>query len=128
LGWTTASLDNAAGTPVVMVNDITDLSFATPRTVQDVTGLDKSAMERLLLLADFTCTPKGVFNASVSHTALSSVSSATSPIRTWTLVVATQTLANEVIVTDYQLTRAANGELTWSAPMSLASGIIPSWS
>jgi len=112
---------------VAIINDITDLQFATPRGVQDVTGLDKSAYERLLLLADFTCTPKGVFNAATSHTALKTVTS-TSVQRTWTLVVASQTLANEVIVTDYALTRSASGEFTWSAPMSLANGATPSWS
>jgi hypothetical protein len=126
LGWSVASLDDAGGTPVAMVGDITDLQFATPRAVQDVTGLDKSAYERLLLLADFTCTPKGVFNTALSHSALKTVTSSTT-IRTWTLTVAGATLANEVIVTDYQLARSATGELTWQAPMSLASGIVPAW-
>jgi hypothetical protein len=95
--------------------------------VQDVTGIDKSAMERLLLLADFTCTPKGVFNVAASHGVLKVTSSASGPV-TFALGVASQTLSNSVIVTDYQLTRAANGEFTWSAPMSLASGVVPAWS
>jgi hypothetical protein len=33
-------------------NDITNWQMATPRGVQDITGVDKSANERLLLLAD----------------------------------------------------------------------------
>jgi hypothetical protein len=120
-------LDDSAGTPVAIKNDVTDLQFATPRGVQDVTGIDKSAYERLLLLADFSVTLKGVFNATGSHTALKTVPS-TSVNRTLTLVVAAQTLANEVIVSDYQLARSTSGELTWTAPASLADGTTPSWS
>jgi hypothetical protein len=122
LGWTTATLNSVA-----IVNDITDLQFATPRAVQDVTGLDKSAYERLLLLADFTCTPKGVFNVSASHSVLKTTASAAAPV-TFALAVASQTLSNSVIVTDYQLSRSTTGELTWQAPMSLASGTVPAWS
>lgn len=127
LGWTTFSLDNSGGTPVAIINDVTDLQFATPRGVQDATGIDKSAYERILLLADFTCTPKGVFNSATSHSALKTVSS-TSVARTLTIVVASQTLANEVITTDYQVARSASGEFTWSAPMSLCDGTVPTWS
>ena len=127
LGWTTCSLDDSGGTPVAIKNDVTDLQFATPRGVQDITGIDKSAYERLLLLADFSVTLKGVFNVSTSHSALKTVPS-TSVNRTLTLVVAAQTLANEVIVSDYQLARAASGELTWTAPASLADGAVPTWS
>jgi hypothetical protein len=127
LGWTTLSLDDSGGTPVVIKNDVTNLSFSTPRGVQDVTGVDKSAIERLLLLADFSGTLNGVFNSAVSHTALRTVPS-TSVQRTLTLVVNAATLPNEVIVTDYALTRAASGELTWSAPFSLADGTTPTWS
>lgn len=127
LGWTTCSVDDAGGTPVVIKNDITDLQFSTPRAVQDITGIDKSAMERLLLLADFSITLKGVFNAATSHTVFRTVPS-TSVARTTTLAVNGVTLANEVLYTDYPLNRAANGELTFSAPGVLADGTVPTWS
>jgi hypothetical protein len=129
LGWTTASIDDAGGTPKAIKNDITDLQFATPRAVQDITGIDKSAMERLLLLADFSITPKGVFNAATgnSHDVFKTVPS-TSVNRTTTLTVNGVTLANEVLYTDYQLNRSASGELTWSAPGVLADGTVPTWS
>jgi hypothetical protein len=127
VGWTTFSVDDSGGTPVVIKNDITDVSFTTPRTVQDVTGLDKSAIERLLLLSDFTLNPKGVFNVSASHTVFSTVSSS-NVRRTVTMVVATATLANEVLFTDYKITRTAKGELTWDAPGVLGDGTVPTWS
>lgn len=128
LGWTTASVDTSAGAAKAIKNDITNLQFSTPRGVQDVTGIDKSAYERLLLLADFSVTLNGVFNdaADASHDVFKTVPS-TSVARTVTLTVSGQTLANECLFTDYALTRAASGELTWSAPGVLADGTVPTW-
>ncbi len=31
LGWTTCSVDDSSGTPQAIKNDVTSLSFATPR-------------------------------------------------------------------------------------------------
>jgi hypothetical protein len=128
LAWTTASVDDSGGTVRAIKNDITNLDFATPRNVQDVTGIDKSAMERLLLLADFTGTLNGVFNdaANQSHDVFKTVPS-TSVARTLTLTVSGQTLAGEVLFTDYSLARAQSGELTWTAPFALADGTVPTW-
>lgn len=129
LGWTTLSVDDSAGSVQDIKNDVTNFQFATPRGVQDVTGIDKSAFERLLLLADFSITLNGVFNdaAGKSHAVLKTVPS-TSVARTTTLVISGQTLANEVLYTDYNLTRAQSGELTWTAPGVLADGTVPTWS
>lgn len=128
LGWTTFSVDNAAGTPNVIKNDITNFEFATPRGVQEVTGIDKSAFERLLLLADFSCGVNGVFNnaANLSHDTFKTVPS-TSVARTVTMTISGSTLANEVLFSDYQVTRAADGSLTWQAPGALADGTVPTW-
>lgn len=129
LGWTTLSVDDSGGSVCAIKNDVTNFQFATPRGVQDVTGVDKSAIERLLLLADFSCTLNGVFNvdASRAHAVFKTVPS-TSVARTTTLVVAAQTLAPEVLYTDYALTRGADGAFTWSAPGVLADGTVPTWS
>lgn len=128
LGWTTCSVGDSANVARAIKNDITDLSFATPRGVQDVTGIDKSAFERLLLLADFSLTLTGVFNnaANQSHDVFKTVPS-TSVNRTVTLVVSGSTLANNVLFTDYPLTRAQNGALTFKAPGVLADGTVPTW-
>jgi hypothetical protein len=129
LGWSTCSADNSAGVAKDIKNDVTDLQFATPRAVQDITGIDKSAMERLLLLADFSVTLKGVFNAAAdkSHDVFKTVPS-TSVTRTLSLTVNAVSLNNEVLFTDYPLSRSASGELTWSVPGVLADGVVPTWS
>jgi hypothetical protein len=130
LGITTLSVDDSGGTARAIINDVTNFDVATPRADQDVTGVDKSAMERLLLLSDCSWTLNGVFNDAATtgaHTVLSTVSS-TSVARTVTLVVSGQTLATEILFTDYRLTRAANGALTWVAPGVLSDGTVPTWS
>lgn len=128
LGWSTASVDDSGGSVRDIKNDFTSLQFATPRGVQDITGIDKSAYERLLLLADFSVTFSGVFNdaTNMSHDVFKTVPS-TSVARTVTLTVSGQTLANECLFTDYPLTRSAAGELTFSVPGVLSNGAVPTW-
>jgi hypothetical protein len=133
LGWTTLSVDDSAGSLQAIKNDVTNFEFATPRAVQDVTGVDKSAMERLLLLADFSITLNGVFNddSNASHDVFKTVPS-TSVAREFNLTVSGQIMGVSgtptLLFTDYALTRAADGALTWQAPGVLANGVVPTWS
>jgi hypothetical protein len=129
LGWTTASVDDASGTPQAIKNDFNDLKISTPMAVIDVTGIDKFAYERLLGLADASITFDGTFNpaANMSHAVFSSVSS-TRVNRTTTLVIGGATLACELLYTDYALTRATGGAFTFQAPGVLADGTAPTWS
>ncbi|MEV5957303.1 hypothetical protein AB0M11_26640 [Streptomyces sp. NPDC051987] len=128
LGQSVLSVDDASGTVKDIKNDITNWQLSTPRGVQEITGVDKSAIERLLLLADVSVTYNGVFNAAtgLSHDVFKTVPS-TSVNRTCTNTVNGVTLAFECLFSDYQLTRANSGELTWSAPGSLADGTVPTW-
>ena len=116
-------VDTSAPSLTDISNDVTNHSFATPRGVQDVTGVDKSAMERLLLLADFSVTLNGVFNPDLSHDVFEDLDGT----RTCTLTVASQVLTNECLFTDYALTRNQDGSLTWSAPGVLQDGTVPTW-
>lgn len=123
------AVDNSAGSAQTITNDITNFTMATPRGVQDVTGADKSAIERLLLLADFSGSDNGVFNdaANMSHAVFKTVSSST-VIRTRTMSVSGQSLAAEVYYTDYALNRGQDGSLTFAAPFVLGDGSVPTWS
>lgn len=129
VGWTTLSVDDSAGAVEIIKNDVTQLSIGTPRAVWDVTGVDKSAMERILLLADMSVTLTVVFNPAStpsSHDVFSTVPS-TSVARTTTLTVAAKTLAAEILYTDYPLQRSNSGELTAAVPGVLANGAVPTW-
>jgi len=124
----TLSVDDSAGSAKAIGNDFTNLAFSTPRGVQDVTGIDVSAMERILLLADFSITINGPLNieADHSHDVFKTVPS-TSVARTTSLAISAKTLAPEVLYTDYPLTRSASGEFTYAVPGVLSSGIVPTW-
>ena len=138
LAWTTLSVGDSSNTTQDIRNAITELDFATPRAVQDVTGIDKSAIERLLLLADYSINLKGVFDTlavSGAHVVFSTVPS-TSVNRAVLITTNGKNLnmgtagANNgaVLFTDYKVTRAAAGELTWEAPGVGSTGTVPTWS
>jgi len=125
----TTTIDDASGTPRDISNDVNSLQFATPRGVQDITGVNKSAIERQLLLADASTTLSlAAFNdaSNMSHAVFKTVSS-TSVNRTQTLAISGQTLATEMLYTDYQLARGADGSLTATVPGVLADGTVPTW-
>lgn len=128
LGVTTLSMDNSAGSLTAIKNDVNNFSLSLPQAVQDVTGVDKYAIERLALIADFSGTLNGTFNpaASQSHSVFKDLN--TGVARTLTLVHSSQTLTNEVLGTDYGMTRGADGSLTWAVPYVLADGTLPTWS
>ena len=128
LAWTTCSVDDSGGVVRAIVNDITNLTISTPRAELDITGLDKSARERLLLLADMLVGLNGVFNvtANASHDVFKTVPS-TSVARTVTETIGGKTLAGELYFTDYNLTRGADGSFTFTAPGVLADGTVPTW-
>jgi hypothetical protein len=126
-------VDDSSGSAQTLSNPTTNYQFSTPRGVQDVTGVDKSAHERILLLADYSVTLNGVadFDSNNEHDVFKTISS-TSVTRTVELdplgtTTGNPKLSNECILTDYQLTRAATGELTWQVPGALADGTAPAW-
>ncbi len=124
----TISVDDSGGVARAISNDITTFNFATPRGVQDITGINKSAMERLLLLADFSISMTIVFNdaSNMSFDVFKTVPS-TSVARTVTLAVSGQTLPNETMFSDCPWTRAASGEMTAQPAGALADGTVPTW-
>lgn len=128
LGWTAFTVDASGGSGNNIRNDTTSINWSIPRAVQDITGLDKSARETLLLLADFSFTATGVFNdaSNMSHDTFKTVGSA-SVTRTVVNTISGQSLTVECNLTDYAMTRAATGEFTWSVPGVLADGTAPTW-
>lgn len=131
LAWTTLGVGDSSNTVQDIRNAITNLSFTTPRAVQDSTGIDKSAKEALLLLADCTLQLNGVFDtaANGAHAVFSTVPS-TSVLRTVNITTNGKNLnqASMIFFTDYKITRNANGELLWDAPGILGGGSVPTWS
>lgn len=126
LGWTALNVDNDAGAAKDLRNDMTNLDFSTPFAEQDITGIDKFAREKILLLADFTGTLNSVFNPSANQ--VHDVMSGDLRVaRTLGITISAQVLNNEVLFTDYALTRAAGGEFTAQHPFVLQNGTVPTW-
>jgi hypothetical protein len=124
------TVDDAAAAPQVLSTAINSLQFATPRGVQDITAVSMSAIARQLLLADFSVTFSiAAFDdgANLTHAVFKTVSSS-SVARTTTLAISGQSIAPEVLYTDYQLNRGSDGSLTSSVPGVLANGVVPTWS
>ncbi len=133
----TVSVDDSAGTGRAIGNDIMSLDWAMPSGVQDVTGVNASAMERLLLLADFSVTLKGVFNDAAAPSSFDCFKAyrtlaAGQSGRTTTIAHSGQTLTNEVLYSDFSWSRGTDGSLNWTAPGSLAAQaaptVVPAWS
>lgn len=125
----TVNLDDSSDASQDISNDVTNLSWEMPRATQDITGVDKSAIERLLLLADFSLDLNGVFNdaTDASHDVLKDHNS-TSQARDTSVAISGQTLSAVVFPTSYNLTRAATGEFTWTSTLVNQDGNAPAWS
>ena len=127
LGMTVAG-DDVGGTVRTISNEITGLQWAMPSDTEDITGLDNSGMERLLLLADFTVALSGItnFSANLSHDVFKEVG-VTSVTRTLTLTHSGQILETEDLFNEYVVTRPADGSRPWSAAGVLNETVVPAW-
>ena len=125
----TVSLDDSGDSSRSIEADITNLDWQMPREHQDVTGLDKSAVERIPLLSDFQCTLNGVFNdaANLSHAVLKDHNT-TDQERDMAIAASGQTLTIDVRVTSYDFSRPITGELNWTSLIQLSDGVAAAWS
>jgi len=126
----TVTCDDAASSPTVISNDVTNFAFSTPRGVQDTTGVDKSAHERLLLLSDYSATLNGVFNATGAHLVFKTVPASPAVARNLKIqpiAGSTPYLSCLCLLTDYTVTRSNTGELTYAVPAVLSDGTVPTW-
>ncbi len=128
IALTTLSVDDAGGSPRDIRPQVTNWDLAMPRGVQDVTGQDATAMDRLLLLADSSINLTGAVDAASNqqHDVFKTVPT-TSVARTVTIDAGTPSLGNEYLFTDYTWTRAQDGSLVWAAPGVLTGGTFNAW-
>lgn len=123
------SVDDASGTPRTISDDTTQVTISTPTNMQDVTGLDKTAVERLGLLQDATITVTGVadFAANKEHDVFKA-----SPAGTRTTVItlanSAATLTLETRLSDFGYTRGQDGSLIFTATLLNSDGVPAVWS
>lgn len=126
---TSLTCDDAANSGRDLVNDNLSIDWATPRNTQDVTGADKTGMERLLLLGDFSVTLVHAFNDATNktHDVFKTVCSS-SVLRAIVIVLSGDTLTNTCALKDYRHSRGADGSYRITVPAELSSGTAPTWS
>jgi hypothetical protein len=125
----TVTVDDAGGVPRDISADITNIEVATPRGMQQLTGLGAAGVDRVPLRTDGQLVLSGVFNdaANMSHDVFKSVATAGVP-RTVQVGVSGQTLTMELLFTEYGLRRRSDGGLIWGAVGALADSSAPAWS
>jgi len=124
------AVDDSGGTARDISNDITSYSINIPQNMFEVTGVDKSAVERIVGLNDYTCSLSGVFNkaSNMSH----DVFKTRTGVRTVTIAIGGNTtgypeLEAEMLVGEYNLERSDDGGFNWTTTLSLQSGTTPTW-
>ena len=125
------AVDDSGGSARDISNDVTTIEIAIPQNLLEATGIDKSAMERIIGLGDGTVTLNGVFNpaSNMSH----AVFKTRSGVRTVDYRVGGNTSSNpklsmEMLISSYNLSRGTDGSMVWTAELSLQSGTLPTWS
>lgn len=128
----TVTVDDSSGSGQAISNDCTSVSWNMPSGVQDVTGVNSTGMERLLLLADLSITLTGVFNdgSNLSFAVFKNYRTlaANQVGRTTAIAISGQTLSDEILYNDFSFNRGQDGSFVWTAPGSLSDGGTPAWS
>lgn len=123
----TITIDNTGGSGINVSNDVSSFDLNVPVGEQVVTGVDKSAEERLQLLQDFSATLKGRGLASSATRAVLFEALGT----TRTLVIDlpdSATCTAEVFLYNLQISRGEDATITWSVECRLNNGTALAWS
>jgi hypothetical protein len=130
VGWTLCKVDNSAGALMDLMNDVTNLDLSMFNGVQDVTGIDKVAIERLLLLADYSLDLTCVFNDAGSDSEFSvfkNTNVAATAARESELTISAQKMNAIIMFPTVSRARAADGSFITSANGQLSNGTLPAW-
>lgn len=105
-------------------NDVLSFNIDTPYGTQDITGVDKSAMERLTLRSDITGTLTCAFNTAAlrSHATLKTPGS-----KTFVVGYPGATATFTAVTTNYGVAMGADGSLIVTAPFEVSDGSVLAW-
>jgi hypothetical protein len=98
--------------------------------VLDITGLDKTAMERMLLRNDVQVTLNGIVNnaSNRSHDVFKTTQVAAAvPRQIVMTTVAGPVFTVTVVFSNYTVTPGADGSLKWTATGQLSNGSAGAW-
>ena len=125
------AVDDSGGTARDISSDVNTLTIGNSQNLLEVTGLDKSAVERIVALSDGSVSIGGTCNfaANKEHAVLAEGRTAT---RTFDYRIGGNSSSNprlqmEMVIGAYNYDRGADGSSTWSCDMSLQDGTVPDW-
>lgn len=129
----TWNIDDSGGTQRDVSNDVLGATINMPSGIGDITGVNSTGMERLLLLADLSISITAGFNDLATtgfHTVMKNYRTlaAAQVGRTTTIAHSGQTLAEEILFNDYAWNRGQDGSLVVTAPGSMSDGTLGGWS
>lgn len=120
------TVDNAAGAPIDISNDVNGVALKTSQGEVDVTGLDKLALERLPLLGDAEVSITGAFNPELSHGVFKNIETILAGESGRIVLISYDsgavTLSMRMLFTDYSVDRGGDGAMTFTATARLADG------
>tara|TARA_R110002020_G_scaffold90344_1_gene219892 strand:- start:209 stop:625 length:417 start_codon:yes stop_codon:yes gene_type:complete len=124
------AVDDSGGSARDISNDVVSVEIAIPQNLIEATGINNSAMERIVGLGDGTVSLSGVFNSASNKS--HDVFKVRTGTRTVTYAAGGNTsgkpkLEMEMLVGGYNLSRGTDGSMTWTAELSLQSGTTPTW-
>ena len=127
---TVIQVDDSAGTARDISDDITNYDIGIAQNTIDVTTISKSAMEKLIGLKDLTVTLSGIFDAAANK--WHAVFGTTSGVRTVDIRIGGDTTGNprlqaEMVVTNYDISQGADGNMTVTAGLVLQNGTDPTF-
>ncbi len=122
-------MQNSSAVAKDVSDDIGDFTLPITFAVQDTTGLDEAAMERLPLLVDSAPSFKGFHNNATDRLHQVVSTGQTTPRQiVVTLPGGAGAICTETVLLDnYTITRAQSGALTASVGSKLSSGTAPAW-
>lgn len=124
-------LDDSGGTLRDISSTVDSVQVGTSQGLIEVTGLDKSAMERIIGMGDGSFQISGPFDAATNKA--HDVMTPLSGTRTATYDIGGATTGNprlsmEMLIANYNISRDNAGKLNWTSTLNLANGTVPTWS
>lgn len=120
------SVDDSGGVLRDISNDIGNASWNTPQGLIEITGVDKSAVERMIGLSDGKVQLTGnAFNDAAN--ASFDVFKTRTGTRTVTMALSGQTLSMEMLIEDVNWQRDEAGKFFPTIALALQSGTVPVW-
>lgn len=127
----TVTIDDGAGTPRIITNDVLAVTLNMTRAQQDITGVDKLGMERTGLLSDASVSLTGAWNPAAAPTFYATFKDIATTNIDRTVVLAypgPATFTAEMRLESFDIARGTGGDVQCTVSLALSGGAQGVWS